>query len=285
MSFPDEYTAFKKYAQLYPNACTLLVDTYDTLRSGVPNAIRVFREMREAGIELKNYGIRLDSGDLAYMSKKARRLLDEAGFEDAIISASSDLDEYLIDSLKTQGAAITSWGVGTNMITSKDCPAFGGVYKLAAVLDEKTGEFTPKIKLSENTEKITNPGNKKIFRIYDKETGKIRADLICLEDEQFDTSEDMIIFDPLETWKKTKIKAGTYTLRKMLVPIFLNGECVYTSPSVMEIRDYCTKEKETLWDETKRFANPHKVYVDLSDKLFKIKSDLLEQMGRKSLSL
>ncbi|MDY3251150.1 MAG: nicotinate phosphoribosyltransferase [Candidatus Choladocola sp.] len=285
MSFPDEYTAFKKYSELYPDACLLLVDTYDTLRSGVPNAIRVFREMRDSGIELKNYGIRLDSGDLAYMSKKARHMLDEAGFTDAVISASSDLDEYLIDSLKSQGAAITSWGVGTSMITSKDCPAFGGVYKLAAVLDEKTGEFIPKIKLSENTEKITNPGNKKILRIYDNETGKIRADLICLADEVFSESEDMIIFDPLETWKKTKIKAGTYHLREMMVPVFRKGECVYTSPSVMEIRDYCTKEKDTLWDETKRFANPHEVYVDLSDRLYKIKSDLLEQMGRASLSL
>ncbi len=283
MSFPDEYTAFKKYAQLYPDACTLLVDTYDTLRSGVPNAIRVFREMRESGIELKNYGIRLDSADLANMSKNARRLLDQAGFTDAVISASSDLDEYLIDSLKTQGAAITSWGVGTNMITSRDCPAFGGVYKLAAVQDEKTGEFIPKIKLSENTEKITNPGNKTILRIYDKESGKIRADYICLADETFDESKDMIIFDPLETWKKTKIKGGTYCLREMLVPVFLKGECVYTSPSVMEIRDYCSREKETLWDETKRFANPHNVYVDLSDRLFRIKSDLLDQMGRDSL--
>lgn len=284
MSFPDEYTAFKKYAELYPDACTLLVDTYDTLRSGVPNAIRVFREMQEAGIPLKNYGIRLDSGDLAYMSKKARRLLDEAGFKDAVISASSDLDEYLIDSLKAQGAAITSWGVGTNMITSSDCPAFGGVYKLAAVRDEKTGEFIPKIKLSENTEKVTNPGNKKILRIYDKETSKIRADLICLADETFDEGKDMIIFDPLETWKKTKFKAGTYTLREMLVPVFLKGECVYTSPSVMEIRDYCTQEKETLWEETKRFANPHKVYVDLSDRLYRIKSELLEEMGKEALS-
>jgi nicotinate phosphoribosyltransferase len=241
--------------------------------------------MRESGMELKNYGIRLDSGDLAYMSKKARKMLDDAGFPDAIISASSDLDEYLIDSLKSQGAAITSWGVGTNMITSKDCPAFGGVYKLAAVQDPKTGEFIPKIKLSENTEKITNPGNKKILRIYDKESGKIRADLICLADENFDEAQDMIIFDPHETWKKTKIKAGTYTLREMLAPIFLKGECVYTSPSVMEIRDYCAREKNTLWDETTRFANPHEVYVDLSDKLFKIKSDLLEQMGRDALQL
>ncbi|MDD6616165.1 MAG: nicotinate phosphoribosyltransferase [Lachnospiraceae bacterium] len=285
MSFPDEYTAFKKYSELYPDACLLLVDTYDTLRSGVPNAIRVFTEMRQAGIELKGYGIRLDSGDLAYMSKKARKMLDDAGFPDAIISASSDLDEYLISSLKMQGAAITSWGVGTNMITSKDCPAFGGVYKLAAVLDPSTGEFIPKIKLSENTEKITNPGNKKILRIYDKETQKIRADLICLEDEVYDESEDLILFDPLETWKKTKIRGGSYTLRSLMVPVFLKGECVYTSPSVMEIRDYCIHEKETLWEETQRFENPHKVYVDLSNRLFKIKNDLLEQMGRESLKL
>ena len=183
MSFPDEYTAFKKYSELYPNACILLADTYDTLKSGVPNAIRVFTEMREAGIPLTFYGIRLDSGDLAYMSKKARRMLDEAGFPDAVISASSDLDEYLITSLKAQDAAITSWGVGTNMITSSDCPAFGGVYKLAAVLGED-GEFIPKIKLSENSEKITNPGNKTVFRIYDNETRKNprRSHLACRRD-------------------------------------------------------------------------------------------------------
>ena len=283
MSFPDEYTAFKTYAQLYPNACILLVDTYDTLRSGVPNAIRVFNEMKEAGIPLKNYGIRLDSGDLAYMSKKARKMLDDAGYPDATIAASSDLDEHLIYSLKNQGAAITSWGVGTNLITSKDCPSFGGVYKLAAIQNE-AGEFVPKIKLSENTEKITNPGNKTIYRIYDKQTGKIRADLICLADETFDAEKDMIIFDPIETWKKTKIKGGTYSLRELLVPVFLKGECVYTSPSVMEIRDYCTKEKDTIWDETKRFYNPHQVYVDLSDKLFRIKAELLEQMSLEALS-
>ena len=283
MSFPDEYTAFKTYAQLYPNACILLVDTYDTLRSGVPNAIRVFNEMKEAGIPLKNYGIRLDSGDLAYMSKKARKMLDDAGYPDATIAASSDLDEHLIYSLKNQGAAITSWGVGTNLITSKDCPAFGGVYKLAAIQNE-AGEFVPKIKLSENTETITNPGNKTIYRIYDKQTGKIRADLICLADETFDAEKDMIIFDPIETWKKTKIKGGTYSLRELLVPVFLKGECVYTSPSVMEIRDYCTKEKDTIWDETKRFYNPHQVYVDLSDKLFRIKAELLEQMSLEALS-
>ena len=283
MSFPDEYTAFKTYAQLYPDSCILLVDTYDVLDSGIPNAIRVFKEMREAGIELKGYGIRIDSGDLAYLSKKAYKMLSEAGFEDAIISASSDLDEYLIDSLKTQGAKINSWGVGTNLITSKDCPAFGGVYKLAAIKNTEDEEFIPKIKLSENSEKVTNPGNKTIFRIYDKETGKIRADLICLADETFDDQKDMIIFDPIETWKKTKIKGGTYTLRELLVPIFEKGRCVYTSPSVMEIRDICTKEKETLWDETLRLVNPHEVYVDLSDKLYRIKSDLLEKMSLENL--
>lgn len=283
MSFPDEYTAFKTYANMYPDACCLLVDTYDTLKSGVPNAIRVFEEMRNAGIPLKNYGIRLDSGDLAYMSKQARKLLDAAGFDDAYISASSDLDEYLIESLKAQGCKITSWGVGTNMITSRDCPAFGGVYKLAAVEDKETGEFIPKIKLSENTEKITNPGNKTIYRIYSKTTGKIRADLICLADETFDESKDMIIFDPQETWKKTKVRANTYTLRELLVPVFKNGECVYDSPSVMEIRDYSKKELDTIWDETKRFANPQHVYVDLSDKLYKIKSDLLEKMSLEAL--
>lgn len=283
MSFPDEYTAFKAYADLYPNACCLLVDTYDTLKSGVPNAIRVFQEMRDSGIALKNYGIRLDSGDLAYMSKQARKMLDEAGFPDAFISASSDLDEYLIDSLKTQGAKITSWGVGTNLITSKDCPAFGGVYKLAAVLDENTDEFIPKIKLSENTEKITNPGNKTVYRIYDKKTGKIRADLISLVGETFSESEDMIIFDPQETWKKTKIHKNTFTIRELLVPVFQKGVCVYESPSVMEIRSICQKELDTLWDETKRLANPHEVYVDLSDKLYRMKADLLEKMGMEAL--
>ena len=237
MSFPDEYTAFKAYAELYPDACTLLVDTYDTLKSGVPNAIRVFREMKDAGIHPKSYGIRLDSGDLAYLSKKARVMLDAAGFEDAVIAASNDLDEMLINDLKIQGAAITSWGVGTHLITSKDCPSFGGVYKLAAI--EKDGKFLPKIKISENTEKITNPGNKTIYRVYDKETGKLRADLICFADETYDTSEELLLFDPNETWKKTRLPGGSYTMREMLQPIFIHGECVYTSPSVMEIAAYC----------------------------------------------
>ena len=283
MSFPDEYTAFKTYAELYPNACTLLVDTYDTLRSGVPNAIRVFTEMREAGIPLTHYGIRLDSGDLAYMSKKARKMLDAAGFPDAVIAASSDLDENLIHSLKSQGAAINSWGVGTNLITAKDNPAFGGVYKLAAIENED-GVMVPKIKLSENTEKVTNPGDKTIFRIYDKEFHKIRADLICLADETFDVEKDLLIFDPIETWKKTRIHGGTYEMRELLVPIFKGGECVYTSPSVMELRDICTKEKDTLWEETLRFYNPHQVYVDLSDKLYDIKKELLAQMSAHALS-
>ena len=285
MSYGDELTAFRKYAELYPNNTTLLVDTYDTLRSGVPNAIRVFEELSEQNRMPKKYGIRLDSGDLAFLTKRAYEMLDAAGFGDAIISASSDLDEYLIDSLKAQGATINSWGVGTNLITSKDCPAFGGVYKLAAIKDKDDEDFVPKIKLSENTEKITNPGNKTIYRIYDKVTGKIRADLICMVDETFDESKDMIIFDPIETWKKTKIKGGTYTLRELLVPVFQKGLCVYTSPSVMEMQAICKKEQETLWPETRRLVNPQKVYVDLSDKLYKVKSQLLEEMSMKALDL
>jgi len=278
MSFPDEYTAFKNYSNIYPTACTLLVDTYDTLKSGVPNAIRVFREMREAGVELKNYGVRLDSGDLAYLSKKVRYMLDEAGFTDAVISASNDLDEYLIESLKIQGAKITSWGVGTNLITSKDNPAFGGVYKMAAIQD-KSGNFIPKIKISENTEKITNPGNKIIYRIYDKTTGKIRADLISLAEETFDESKDMKLFDPNEPWKKTKVSGGSYTLKELLVPVFKDGKCIYKTPSVMEIQSICNKEKETLWDETKRFVNPSHIYVDLSDKLYHMRTELLNAMN------
>ncbi len=283
MSFSDEYTAFRKYADLYPHSCLLLVDTYDTLKSGVPNAIRIFNELKASGNPMKNYGIRLDSGDLAYMSKKARKMLDEAGFTDAVISASSDLDEYLIDSLKAQGAAITSWGVGTNLITSKDCPAFGGVYKLAAIKNSD-GTFVPKIKLSENTEKITNPGNKTVFRIYDKASGKIKADLICLASETFHENEPVILFDPIETWKKTKLRANTYTLRELLVPVFLDGKCVYESPSVMEIRDICKNELSTLWDETRRLVNPHRVFVDLSNQLYAIKTELLNRMGQEAIS-
>ncbi len=279
MSFPDEYTAFRTYAGLYPSACTLLVDTYDTLKSGVPNAIRVFRELKASGVRLTNYGIRMDSGDLAYLSKKARRMLDEAGFSDAVISASNDLDEYLIQSLKFQGSMITSWGVGTNLITSKDNPAFGGVYKLAAI-KAPDGSFLPKIKLSENTEKVTNPGNKTIYRIYDNDTGKIRADYICLAGETFDSEQDLLLFDPNEPWKKTLLAGGSYRMREMLVPVFKNGTCIYRSPSVMEIRAICSKEKDTIWDETKRFVNPAKIYVDLSDRLYEMKKNLLHEMSR-----
>ncbi len=193
---------------------TLLVDTYDTLRSGVPNAIRVFEELSEQNRMPKKYGIRLDSGDLAYLSKKARKMLDDAGFPDAEICASSDLDEYLIDSLLSQDACINSWGVGTNLITSKNTPAFGGVYKLAAVKDADSTEFTPKIKLSENTEKVTNPGNKTVYRLYNKKTEKIRADLICLADEKLDADQNMVLFDPIDTWKKTKVLGGTYEVRR-----------------------------------------------------------------------
>lgn len=276
MSFDDELTAFRTYANLYPQNATLLVDTYDTLRSGVPNAIRVFTELREAGKMPTRYGIRLDSGDLAYLSKKARKMLDDAGFTDASICASSDLDEHLIQSLLLQGAKIDTWGVGTNLITSKDCPAFGGVYKLAAV--ESDGEFVPKIKLSENPAKITNPGNKTVFRIYEKETGKIKADLIAFADESVDESEPLLLFDPVDTWKKTLLEPGTFTVRELLVPVFVNGDCVYESPSVMDIRSYCKEELATLWEETKRFANPQKVFIDLSEQLYRTKQELLDRI-------
>lgn len=276
MSFPDELTAFSTYAKLYPSACILLVDTYDTLKSGIPNAIRVFQEMRDAGISLTSYGIRLDSGDLAYLSKKAKRMLDDAGFTDAIISASNDLDETLINSLKIQGAAINSWGVGTNLITSGNCPSFGGVYKLAAIMDKKDGSFVPKIKLSENAEKITNPGNKCIKRIYSRETGKIIADLICLDGESLNESDPLLLFDPIETWKKTHLAPNTYILRELLVPIFKKGGCVYQSPAVMDIREYCSRELDTLWDESRRLVNPHQVHVDLSKELWQMKNRLLD---------
>ena len=248
MSFPDEYTAFKTYAEMYPDNCTLLVDTYDTLKSGVPNAIRVFQEFKDAGKPLIKYGIRLDSGDLAYLSKEARKMLDEAGFPEA-----------------------------TNLITSKDCPSFGGVYKLAAIQNEE-GEFVPKIKISENTEKITNPGNKTIYRIYEKASGKIKADLICFADEVIDPKQDLLLFDPMDTWKKTKLAGGTYNVREILLPIFKNGECLYKSPTLKEIAAYCREEKDTLWDETKRLFYPHRVYVDLSQKLYAVKQSLLDQM-------
>lgn len=278
MSFSNEYDAFLTYANLYPKACCLLVDTYDTLKSGLPNAIKVFDEMKKKDPDFHGYGIRLDSGDLAYISKQARIMLDEAGHQEAYISASNDLDEYLISNLKAQGATITAWGVGTSMITSKDCPSFGGVYKLAAVLDEK-GTFIPKIKLSENSEKVTNPGDKIVYRIYDKSNGMMLADLITFAHELIDPQEDLILFDPIETWKKTKLDGGSYSIRNLLVPIFKSGSCVYKSPSVMEIREHCNKEKATLWDEVKRFTNPYKVPVDLSQELYDTKNTLLQSMN------
>lgn len=278
MSFPSEVEAFRCYARTFPNACTFLVDTYDTLRSGVPNAIKVFKEMQEAGIELKNYGIRLDSGDLAYLSKEARKMLDAAGFTDAKITASSDLDEYLIMSLKLQGAKINNWGVGTKLITSDDCPSFGGVYKLSAESDGKGG-FIPKIKLSDNPSKVTNPGIKKVLRFYSKDTGKIKADLICLEEEDYKETDTIRLFDHMAKWKNMILKPGTYTIRELLVPVFINGECVYTSPSVMDIKSNCEHELSTLWDEHRRLANPHTVPVDLSDKLFELKNRLIDELS------
>ncbi|MCD8036494.1 MAG: nicotinate phosphoribosyltransferase [Clostridiales bacterium] len=278
MSFPSEVEAFRHYARTFPEQCTLLVDTYDTLRSGVPNAIKVFQEMKDEGIELKNYGIRLDSGDLAYLSKKARKMLDEAGFTDAKITASSDLDEYLIMSLKLQGAKINNWGVGTKLITSDDCPSFGGVYKLAAESDGNGG-FIPKIKLSNNPSKVTNPGIKKVLRFYDKSTGKIKADLICLEDEVYSENQKIKLFDHMAKWRKMVLHPGEYTIRELLVPVFIGGECVYESPAVMDIRAYCQGELDTLWDEHRRLANPHTVPVDLSDKLLDLKNKLIEEMS------
>lgn len=278
MSFSDEYTAFKTYADLYPNSCCLLVDTYDTLKSGVPNAIKVFDEMKAKDPNFSGYGIRLDSGDLAFISIQARKLLDAAGHSEAYISASNDLDEYLISNLKLQGATITAWGVGTSMITSKDCPSFGGVYKLAAVKSED-GEFVPKIKLSENSEKVTNPGNKITYRIYDKKNGHMIADLITFAHETLDVTEDLVLVDPVETWKKTKLTAGTYVIRELLIPVFKSGACVYQSPSVMEIREHCIKEKSTLCNEVKRFANPSRVPVVLSKELYDAKRALLQSMN------
>ena len=278
MSFEDELTAFREYARIYPDNCIFIADTYDTLKSGVPNAIKVFTEMREQGIELKNYGIRLDSGDLAYLSKKAKKMFDEAGFSDVTIAASNDLDENLISSLKLQGAAVNSWGVGTNLITSKDSPSFGGVYKLAAIQDQETGEYIPKIKISENSEKITNPGDKVIYRIYDKESGKIFADLIALSDEVYDETKDLLLFDPVETWKKTLMKAGEYVMEPLMIPVYKDGRCVYKDrPSVMELQQICRRDMERLWDEAKRLVNPHHVHVDLSRKLWDLKQRLLDE--------
>ncbi len=275
MSFDSELEAFRAYAKVYKEGVILLVDTYDTLRLGVPNAIKVFEELRAKGELPKVYGIRLDSGDLSYLSKKSRKMLDEAGFKDAIISASSDLDEYLISELKLQGAKISLWGVGTNLITSKDTPAFGGVYKLSGIIKE--GKCNPKIKLSDNMVKVSNPGYKKLLRMYDKATGKIRCDLICLHNESYDENEDLTVFDPISTWKKSTLKAGTYTIKDMLVPIFKAGKLVYKSPDTMQIRENCKRELDTLWDESRRLVNPQEVYVDLSQALYDLKYELINK--------
>lgn len=273
--FDTEYEAFVSYCKLYPNAATLLVDTYDVLGSGVPNAIRAFKEVLvPRGI--KNFGIRLDSGDITYLSKKARKMLDEAGLPECKIVASNSLDENIIRDIIHQGAKIDSFGVGERLITAKSNPVFGGVYKLVA--KEKDGEIVPKIKISENAEKITNPHFKKVYRIYDTE-GKAMADLLCVHDEKLDPKEPLEIFDPVETWK-TKTFTN-YRLRELLVPIFKNGECVYKSPAISDIRDYCLSEVDGLWDEVKRFENPHRYYVDLSRKLWDIKHNLLVEHSKK----
>ncbi len=275
MCFDDELEAFRAYARVYDDGLILLVDTYNTLKMGVPNAIKVFEELRDEGRLPKTYGIRLDSGDLAYLSKESRKMLDAAGFEDAIISASSDLDEYLITELKLQGAKITLWGVGTNLITSKDTPAFGGVYKLAGII--KDGEVKPKIKLSDTIIKVSNPGHKRLLRIYDNETGKMKCDLITLHDEVYDAKDDLTVFDPISTWKTTTLKGGTYTIKDMQVPIFLSGKCVYKSPDTVEIQKNCKRELATLWSESRRLVNPQEVYVDLSEPLYKLKYELIDK--------
>ena len=275
MSFPTEYDAFKAYAETYPNATLLLVDTYDTLKSGIPNAIKVFDELKAKG--KKPLGIRIDSGDLAYLTKKARQMLDNAGYTDAIICASGDLDEKLIQSLKLQGAKINSWGIGTKLITSADMPALGGVYKLAGVV-EKDGSITPKIKVSETTAKITNPGFKKVLRIYDNKTGKAEADLIALFDEEFDNAMPLTITHPIETWKK--ITFTDYTIKELSVKIIENGKLVYSFPTVKEIASFAKEEMNSFWDEYLRLDRPHVYKVDLSDKLLNLKTEMLSKIRK-----
>lgn len=271
MSFKDELTAFRAYAKVFPKTCMLLVDTYDTLRSGIPNAIKVFQELREQGHE--PVGVRLDSGDLAYLSKKAREMLDDAGFEKAKIFASSDLDETIIRDLKLQGAQIDVWGVGTRLITSDDHPALGGVYKLAAEIIN--GIMVPKIKRSDNPEKITNPGYKKVYRLYKKKNGKAIADLITLQHETIDPEKPLRIFDSIQTWKSMVLTG--FTCRELLVPVYLEGKQVYNPPPIEEIQDYAKKELASMWDEYKRLLNPHVYKVDLSDSLYDLKQKLLRE--------
>ena len=274
--FPDEYTAFKTYCELYPHSATLLVDTYNVLKSGVPNAIRAFKEvLLPKGIT--NCAIRLDSGDLTYLSCKARQMLDEAGLTECKIVASNSLDEYIIRDLLLQGAKIDSFGVGERLITSKSEPVFGGVYKLAAVEDGE-GHIIPKIKISENPAKITNPHFKKVYRLVSRYSGKALADLITLYDETVDDSRPLELFDPDATWKRKTFT--DFEAKELLVPIFRNGKLVYQSPTITEMRAYCAAQIDLLWDEVKRFENPHNYYVDLSQKLWDIKQALLKEQGR-----
>ncbi len=274
--FDSEYEAFKAYVKMFPNNATLLVDTYNTLKSGVPNAIRAFNEVLKP-MGITKCGIRLDSGDLAYLTREARKMLDEAGWTDCKISVSNSLDEYIIRDLLRQGAQIDMFGVGERLITAKSEPVFGGVYKLAAI-EEPDGTVVPKIKISENVEKITNPHHKKLYRFYAKDTGKAIADYLTVYDEVVDDSKDMTIFDPDATWKTKKVY--NFTARELQVPVFKSGELVYKLPSLEEIRSYCLAQVDTLWDEVKRFDNPQTYYVDLSQKLWDIKYDLLKSNGR-----
>ena len=274
--FDNEYEAFKTYCEIYPNNATLLVDTYNVLSSGIPNAIKVFKEVLwPKGI--KKCGIRIDSGDITYLTRKARKMLDEAGLVDCKICVSNSLDEKLIEDLIYQGACIDTLGVGERLITSKSDPVFGCVYKLSAIEDKK-GNIIPKIKVSENAAKITTPGFKKIYRIYDNITNKALADLICLADECINFNDDLEIFDPDATWKRKTIT--NYHVKELLIPVFINGKQVYNSPSLEEIRNYCNDEVDSLWDEIKRMINPHVYYVDLSQKLWELKQSMLNNIHK-----
>ena len=274
--FPTQYDAFKTYCEIYPTNAVLLVDTYNTLKSGVPDAIRAFNEVLKP-LGITKCGIRLDSGDIAYLTKEARKMLDEAGWETCTISASNSLDEILIRDLLLQGAKIDSFGVGERLITARSEPVFGGVYKLTAV-EEDDGSITPKIKISENVAKITTPHFKKLFRFYGNDTGKAIADYLTIHDETVDDSGSLTIFDPEATWKRKEVY--DFTAKELQVPVFQAGELVYDLPSLPAIRDYCREQVDTLWDEVKRFDNPHKYYVDLSQKLWDVKHKLLEDMSR-----
>ena len=277
MDYPSEYEAFKAYAEAYPDNCLLLVDTYDTLRSGIPNAIKVFKELQAQGHKPK--GVRLDSGDLAYLSKKARKMLDEAGFPDAIVCVSGDLDERSINSLIQQGAKIGSWGVGTRLITSEDLPALGGVYKLSAVLD-KDGNVTPKIKLSDNTAKITNPSFKKLYRLYDKENGMAIADLITLKDETLDESKPLTIFHPVETWKTHEVE--NFHAEELQHTIVKGGKLVYTFPKLTDIREFSKDQLAKFWEEYLRLDMPQVYKVDLSKKLHTLKTEMIDGIRKKA---